>query len=132
MNYYVLRQELDNDPLTRGYSSMSDQEAANDLNTEYRTRNRVSMTPSEVYNCVVVSEWTALTDAQRAEIWDILHMGDPLNPFGLERDRFVTIFGGGSTTIANLASARAESISRAEELGLGILLASDVLKARAL
>ena len=33
----ALATELANDPLGRGYASMTDQEAANDLNTAYRT-----------------------------------------------------------------------------------------------
>lgn len=132
MNYYILNDELTADPLARGYSGLSDQEAADDLNTEYRSRNRTGMTPTEVYNNVDETEWLNLTDAQRQEIWDILHLGNPLNPFGLEADRFLAIFGGGSTTISTLNAARVESISRAEELGLGALLASDVAKARAL
>lgn len=37
MNYQTLRDELANDPLTRGYATMSDAEAAADLNTAYRT-----------------------------------------------------------------------------------------------
>jgi len=35
--YEKLRAELANDPLDRGYSSMSDEEAAADLQTEYRS-----------------------------------------------------------------------------------------------
>ncbi len=42
-----LRTELLTDPLVRGYSTMSDQEAADDLNTEYRSRDRTSMDPTE-------------------------------------------------------------------------------------
>jgi hypothetical protein len=39
-DYSKLREELTNDPLERGYSGMSDAEAAADLNTKYRTRIR--------------------------------------------------------------------------------------------
>lgn len=35
-NLVALKSELDTDPLTRGYSGMSDQEAADDLNAAYR------------------------------------------------------------------------------------------------
>lgn len=38
MDIEKLRSELLNDPLTRGYSAMSDSEAAADLNTEYRKK----------------------------------------------------------------------------------------------
>lgn len=36
MDWQVLKTELTTDPLTRGYSTMSDIQAANDLNTVYR------------------------------------------------------------------------------------------------
>jgi len=39
-NIKALADELRNDPLSRGYSSMTDQEAADDLNTAYRTQYR--------------------------------------------------------------------------------------------
>ena len=39
MDFVALKAELDNDPLTRGYSGMTDEQAAIDLNTEYRTVN---------------------------------------------------------------------------------------------
>lgn len=132
MNYYILSQELENDPLTRNYSAMSEQEAADDLNTEYRNRNLESMRPTEVYNNIDQTEWSALEASEQQEIWDILHLGDPLNPFGREANRFLAIFGGGSNTITALQEARVEDISRADELGLGFILASDVEKARAL
>lgn len=110
-----LRDELLTDPLGRGYAAMTDEHAAVDLNTVYRSRNRATMTASEVYNAVDQTEWAALTSAQQAEIWDIVHMGDQLNPFGREAARFQTIFGAG-TTITALQAARIEAITRAQEL----------------
>lgn len=117
-DYLALQQELINDPLGRGYSTMSDLEAANDLNTLYRTRNRETMEASEVYNAVDEAEFVALTADQKQEVWDIVHMGT-VNPFGLEADRFLSIFGGGSNTITTLAELRVENVSRAQELNLG-------------
>lgn len=114
----ILKDELVNDPLTRGYSAMTPEEAAANLNTKTRTRLRTSMTSSEVLNQVVVAEFNALTEANKRTIWDILHIGD-INPTGVEATIFVNIFGAGSTTISNLSAARTESISRAQELGLG-------------
>ena len=99
MNYTVLKTELTDDPLTRGYSEMSDEEAAADLNTVYRERNLTSMTGSAILNALVKSEYLALSDSQKDRVWQLLHLGD-LNPFGVEADLLVEIFGGASATIA--------------------------------
>lgn len=116
----VLSDELTNDPLVRGYSGMTDQEAADDFNTAYRSRNRATMTASEVANAIDSTEFTALSAGDTQEIWNWLHLGE-LNPFGIEATRFIAIFGGGSATITSLQADRVESISRAQELGLGFM-----------
>ncbi len=115
-----LRDELLNDPLARGYSTMSDQEAADDLNTEYRERNRDFMGASEVFNAIVVADFLALADGDRATIMGIMGFGE-INPFGKEADVFVSIFGGQSATIIALNIARKEPISRAFEIGVSRL-----------
>lgn len=129
MQYHVLYLELANDPLGRDYASMSDAEAAVDLGTEYRTRQRATMEAYEVFNAVNKSEWNALTSASQAMVWDIIHMGT-VNPFGLEADVFVDIFGISSSTIDTLQGLRLEDISRAEELGLGQVTEGHVYKAK--
>jgi len=115
-----LASEIADDPLGRGYSSMSEQEIADDMNTVYRQRPRDTMTSSEVANAIDPAEFIGLTNAQEQEIWNWLHLG-VLNPFGIEATRFTAIFGGGSTTITALQAMRQESISRATELGLGVV-----------
>ena len=118
MNIPVLQSEISGDPLGRGYSSMTSQEIADDINTEYRSRNRTFMTASEVANQMDATEWVALTIDEQREIWDVLHMGGDLNPFGIEATIFNNVFGA-STTITNLQAARVESITRGVELELG-------------
>lgn len=129
MDYGILKSELATDPEGRGYSGMTDAEAATDLNTEYRERDRTSMTGSEVFNAVDMTEWNALTDIQRQTVWNVIHLGT-LNPFGREATLLTNVFGGGSATITALAAARKESISRATELGLGFIAPGDVENAR--
>jgi len=129
MNYAVLKLELDTDPLGRGYAGMTDAEVAADLNTEYRTRNRVLMSGSEVANAISQLEFNAKTAEQQQRIWDILHLGE-LNPFGIEAGLFLQIFGAESVTIVNLQALRVEPISRAEELGLGVVKAGYVERVR--
>jgi hypothetical protein len=131
MNYAILREELIADPLGRSYITMSDQECADDLNAIYRTRNRTSMTATEVFNTADPTEWTTLTDTEQRKIWDVLHMGDGLDPFGNEATIFINVFGAGSNTIQSLADARVEDVSRGTEIGFGFVRATDVHKARA-
>ena len=131
MDYLILAAELITDGLSRGYAGMTDAEAAVDLNTEYRERNRTSMSGSEIVNAVDVSEWTGLSDTQRRTVWDIVHMGD-VNPFGVEATLLIGVFGPESTTIGNLAVVRKESISRATELGLSRVREGTVAQARAM
>ncbi len=115
----ALRDELAADPLARGYSGMSDQAAADDLNTAYRTRNRTSMTVSEVLNAVDSTEFGALSDANETKFWRLMAIGD-LNPFGVEATLLTGMFGAGSATILALQAARLEPISRAQELGVRV------------
>ena len=129
MDYVALKAELTDDPLVRGYAGMSDEEAAADLNTEYRTRNKDTMTGSEILQAIDQTEFLAKTEAQQQRVWDLLHLGT-LNPFGVESDLFVGIFGGGSATITALAAARVGVISRATELGLRYVRAGYVQRAR--
>lgn len=124
----MLSDELLNDPLSRGYSSMSDEDAAADLNTVYRERDRETMSASAVYQAIDRTEFQALTVAQQQEIYSILSFGE-VNPFGKEADVFVEIFGAGSTITA-LQAARKEPISRANELKLGIVKPGHVGEAR--
>ncbi len=114
-----LRDELLNDPLSRGYSTMTDKAAANDLKTEYRTRNRTSMTASEIFNSINKVEFDALSNANEALIWNVLHLGE-INPFGLEAAVFTSVFSSGGPTLTALNSDRKEPISRAVELGIRV------------
>jgi len=42
-----LKTEITTDPLSRGYSGMTNLEAANDMNTAYRTKNVESVSGQE-------------------------------------------------------------------------------------
>ena len=126
----ILKDELAVDELVWGYNGpgvfnpgpgpMTDQEVADVLNTihpapDTRTRDRTSLSASQVYNAIDQANWAALSPAAQQEIWDILHLGN-VNPFGREAARFTSIFGAGSDTITALKAARVESITRAQEL----------------
>jgi hypothetical protein len=127
----TLNGELASDPLGRDYASMSDQQAADDLNTTYRSRVVTSVAASVVFEATVASEYDALTAAQKTRYNSMLAMGE-LDPSGTNtRDVFASLFGGGTTTRANLLALSSESISRSEELEVGMVLPADVTRARA-
>lgn len=135
----TLKTELAEDPEGRGYNGpgvanpgpdpMSDIQIVTDINTTYRERDRASLTGSEVYQAVDDTELAALTSDERIEVWNILHL-DNLDPFGHEASRFQTIFPVGGATILALQAVRKESITRAQELGLGIVHLGHVEAAR--
>ncbi len=130
MNQQALATELSNDPESRGYSGMSDEAAAVDLNTAYRTRDKATMAAHEVAQSIDVSEFNGKTTTQQRLIWDVLHMGT-INPFGIEATLFISVFGASSATIDALKVARKVAITRAQELGLGVVKPGYVAKARA-
>ncbi len=121
----TLKDELANDPLVRGYSAMSDQEAADDLNTSYRTRNRTSMSGDEIAQAADPTEYDGLDSGaanNTADIrshWLALCGRETIDPFATANVQLViSIFGVGSVSVSNLNAARVESITRAVELGI--------------
>jgi len=117
MDYVALKAELvAGHPITGAYSD-NDSVAADQLNVLNRTRNRESLSGSEILQAIDKAEFNALTAADKQLVWDLLHLGT-LNPFGVEAALFINAFGGSSATIAALGTERVESISRAAELGL--------------
>jgi len=125
-----LKDEVINDPLGRGYSGMTAVQVVADGDIKYRTRNRTTMSRTEIINRVVKAEYNVLTDANKDLFWKVVNSED-INPFGVEADLITDIFTGGSTTITNLQTARVESISRWDDLGLGDVKVGHVERARA-
>ena len=131
MDLAVLKTELTDDPLTRGYSGMSDEAAAADLLTAYRTRNMTSMSGDVIFQQTDSAEFAALTDIKK-QLWMAFCGRDSINPVHAANVAFVQwVFGVGSDTVSSLAAARVENITRAAELGLGAVRAGDVQRARA-
>ena len=114
----VRASELLEDPLGRGYSSMSDQEAADSLNVVNRTRIRASMSGDEFFQATDEAEFMGLTDAKRA-LWLSFCARAAIDPGAAASTAFVKfIFGAGSATVSALATRRTEVVSRAIELGI--------------
>lgn len=130
MDMEILKTELSTDPLSRGYSAMSDAEAAIDLNTVYRTKAREYVSGWEIFNVTDDSEYAALTDAQKSS-WDALCSIENINTIsGIAKAREAELFGAGTTTRSNLASLRSPDVSRAVELDLGVIKEGHVEEAR--
>jgi hypothetical protein len=126
-----IKDELDNDPLTRGYAGMTSVEVAEDLNTKYRSRIKASMSGDEIAQSVNSTEYEALTDTQKELLLTLTSRGE-LDPKsgGFAHMVLVDLFGAGSTTIASLSSNRNESISRAEEINITRIRPGEIEEAR--
>lgn len=128
----TLKNELTDDPLGRGYSGMTDQEATDDLNTAYRELTRERIETWEVIEATVASEWSALSDAEKERYSTFIAAGT-LNPSGANtKQAFAAMFGLGTTTRVNLLALSKETVSRADELEIGIVTAARVASARAM
>lgn len=121
MDYTVLKNEIDTDPLARGYAGMTDSEVATDLNTEYRTFNRTSITGEDLARLSDGSELSNLVGRQFA-LWQTYCGLEVISiETGTEtREALAALFPAGSDTRAQIVAFIQEniSISRAAELGL--------------
>jgi len=127
----ILRTELINDPLPRGYALMTDAQVVDSLRNVFdRSRIKSRMDSSEIWQSVDIAEFNALTDVKQRNIMALLGFGS-LNPQGKEASLFVSYFGGGSSTVTALQAARTESINRAVELGIPNVYEPDVTAVRA-
>lgn len=126
----IIQNEITNDPLTRSYSGMTDQQVADDLNTVYRTRVRSSMSGDDVFQATDTTDWTGLT-ADQQNLWMSFCGRSAIDPAGASNVALVeNLFGNPSTTRTNLLNIRTENISRAVELGLGTVTEGDIWDAR--
>ena len=116
-------------PGTGDYNA-DDAIAADQLNAVNRSQNRTSMTGSEILNAVDAGEWASRTAEQKRTVWDVIHMGT-INPFGVEATLITDAFSGAEgVTLTALTEARGISVSRAVELGLGIVGSNHIELAR--
>lgn len=118
----ILRSELQNDPLGRGYAGMTPEQAAASLNTVNREVDREvvgrNVIPSHrAIAALVAADYLALTDGQQRLFALLVSAGfiDVANT-GM-RALFTALFPSG-TTRDNLIDLLTVMVSRAEELGL--------------
>lgn len=102
----------------------------NSLGTN-RTVIRESMSGRDLFEATDQAEYGALGDSQKLQ-WLTLSSFDAVDPApgGNAEALTLALFGGGSTTVATLATRRQQTVSRATELGLPEVKAADVGEAR--
>ncbi len=132
----ILKDELTDDPLVRGYSGMSDVAAAADLNddTTGRTLPVDSLTAAEIYDQVDTAELDALSVGNQASVDRILSLGGDINLTASSKARttLLSVFAGGAGTITRpaIGAAVVRDVSRAEELGISGVRVGHVEEAR--
>ena len=118
----ILQDEKTNDPLTRGYSAMTDQQFMDSMNTADLEQERTSMSSGEIMEQISGAEFAALTAAETARVDRVLGLGADviIGPGNLHNavQELIAVFGGISLTIIALDAARSISITRAQELGI--------------
>lgn len=131
MNLQVLRDEITNDTLVRGYAGMTDAQVADSLNnTIDRDYDIHSMTGAVVFSYTDSTEFAGLSDAKKAQ-WLAFCAVESIDPHNAAVVAIVTDIVGNGPTRSALAAARTIQVSRAKELGLGRVNEGDVRQARA-
>jgi hypothetical protein len=132
MNYSELKAELDaGHPVTGAYNA-DDALAADELNAENRTITVESVSGSAILNATNDTEYLALADAEKTR-WLGVCGADSIDiSNGVAKAEEADLFGPGTTTRANLAALKVPTVSRAMELGFGLIEDGDVTFARAL
>lgn len=130
-DFAALKAELDNDPLVRGYATMSDEEAAVSLNVQDRTNDRQEVPAQEFIAAIKPAAFPADVKMQ-AYLALLLGTGSvPLEEPNV-RTALKAIFVGQASTLAALVALQSEDISRAQELSIGRVREGTVGQARAM
>jgi hypothetical protein len=150
MDYQALNTELISDPLTRGYAGMTDEEAATDLNTEYRDVNYPILLDAVNYAIRENGKWTEfreLAELQQIsgtynnqsmrEFMDMFTGFTSLPSVDMQAaymdgliDDMVTEGSMGPGVAAALKAFGIKTVSRAVEIDLGFVSVGDVEHAR--
>lgn len=125
----VICDEITQDPLGRGYSGMTPDQVAADMNTAYRQVFRNDILGSELFEGIEAADWVALSENEKVLVISLLSFPGAVNPQGNVRTLLINIFGSGSATISNMSNISRHYISRASELGLGTVRAGEIVAA---
>ena len=146
----IVSDELANDPLARGYAGMTDVEATDDLNTEYRDVNYPILLDAVNYAIRENGKWTEYSESAAlqtvAGTYDNQSMKEFMDMFtgftslpevdmqaaymdGLI-DAMVAEGSMGGAVATALKAFGVRTVSRAVELELGVLRVGDIEEAR--
>jgi hypothetical protein len=133
MDYEALKAELlAGHPETGPYSANSE-DAAAEINA-VNIASVISEAPGKMLmDQTDPTEYDGLTDAKKSQWLAYTSHGEvDTSVGGMAQTIGIDIFGGGSQTATNIGTARQTTISRAEELGFGLVRAGDVEYARSI
>lgn len=126
-----LRAEILSDPLSIGYSTMSDKEVADSLMESNRSEIRKVVPASEVFAAIDPPDYLAISNQRHISYLSLMFSVDEVR-LGLSGVRQILdmIFNGANTTLNRLQSLRTRSVSRATELRLGRIQEGHIAHAR--
>lgn len=139
ISYPALKTELTTDPASLGYAGKTDQEVADAMNSVPSVNTNALLRVKrdrietwEIVEATVVSEYDALSAAEKERYARITGLGT-LNPQGANiQAAFLKMFAAGTTTRANLSLLQWKGSSRAQTLFGEEVKKWDVERARAL
>jgi len=132
MDYQALKTELLAGHPTTGAYDASSETAVTQINAVNRPYTIPAMSGKQLMDLTDPTEYQGLTDGEKAQ-WLALTSHDLVNTEvgGMGQVIGTDIFGAG-TTASNIGAARDTTISRATELGFGVVTPGDVEYARLL
>lgn len=130
MDIQILVDELTIDPLTRGYSGMSDEEVVADMNDLYCTRQRTNVAGYEILAVTDDDEWDLLTEAEKTQWLSLCAIAVVDIGSGAAMAMEAALFGPGTVTRTSLVALKTEDISRGTEIGWGLVKVGHIEMAR--
>lgn len=118
----IIKSELTNDPLGRGYASMTDKQAAIDMNTNMRSVQRDTPTPAELVDAIDPTEYPTIPANQR----ELFNLAITTGSLSLAQKSAATT----TNTKAALAALATSEISRSVELVGSFIKTGHVEEAR--
>ena len=126
-----LKVELDAGHPGTGAYNADDELAAGELNAVNRTKTRDTVAGSEILNATDDAEYGALTAVQKNDWLALCGIESIDTASGVAKSMEADLFGAATTTRTNLAAVRSPAVSRAVELGLGVIKVGYVQQVRA-
>lgn len=129
----ALKSELLTDPETLNYAGAADAQAKAVLINDPTliSRERVVIQTHEIFEAIVPADMPPIGESL-TKLMGLLSMGTVNTQGTNTRALLIAIFTGKATTLANLATLQTETISRASDLGFGLVTAHEIEIAEAL